>query len=202
EEKEHYRSLYSRALKGESFTLNHSFSAEEGFEIYMSVQYAPLRNSNGEVVAAVAFASDVTERMHMEMDMRAREEAMSLTMILSDADLHGTITYVNNKLCEVSGFSEEELIGQPHSIFRHADMPKALFREFWKTIKAGEVFRAVIKNRTKSGGHYWVDAIIKPVKDKNGEIIKYIGARYHLTDEDIAVQLYNKQADRIGVPKL
>lgn len=202
EEKEHYRSLYSRALKGESFTLNHSFSAEEGFEIYMSVQYAPLRNSNGEVVAAVAFASDVTERMLMEMDMRAREEAMSLTMILSDADLHGTITYVNNKLCEVSGFSEEELIGQPHSIFRHADMPKALFREFWKTIKAGEVFRAVIKNRTKSGGHYWVDAIIKPVKDKNGEIIKYIGARYHLTDEDIAVQLYNKQADRIGVPKL
>lgn len=202
EEKEYYKQLYTRALQGESFTVNNSFGAEHGLEIHMSIQYAPLRNTEGEVMAAAVFANDVTEQVRLEMDMRAREEAMGLAMILSDADLHGTITYVNEKLCEVSGFTKEELIGQPHSIFRHPDMPKALFKAFWKTIKAGEVFRAIIKNKTKTDGHYWVDASIKPVMDKNGKILKYIGARYHITDDDIAVQLYNKQAEKLGVPKL
>ena len=201
EEKVHYRALYTRALNGENFNEQHSFSTE-GFDLYMNMQYAPLRDSNGEVMAAAVFASDITERMRIEMDMRAREETLSLTMILSEADLHGTITYVNDKLCEVSGFSQEELIGQPHSIFRHPDMPKVLFKEFWKTIKAGEIFRAIIKNRTKSDGHYWVDASIKPIKNSSGKIVKYIGARYHIADDDIAVQLYNKQAEKFGVPKL
>lgn len=202
EEKEYYKQLYTRALQGESFTLNHSFGAGEGVEVHMSIQYAPLRNTEGEVMAGAVFANDVTEQIRLEMDMRAREEAVSLSTILSDADLHGTITYVNEKLCEVSGFTKEELIGQPHSIFRHPDMPKALFKAFWKTIKAGEVFRAIIKNKTKTDGHYWVDASIKPVMDKNGKILKYIGARYHITDDDIAVELYNRQAEKLGVPKL
>src|SRR5690606_14770980 len=107
-----------------------------------------------------------------------------------------------NKLCEVSGYSEEELIGQPHSTFRHPDMPKASFKELWKIIKGGDVFRGIIKNKTKSGGDYWVDARIKSVKDKRGKIIKYIGARYHIEDNDIAILLYNKQADKLGLPKL
>ncbi len=202
EEKEHYRELYTRALQGENFTLDHSFSEEEGLDIYMRVQYAPLRDSDGEVMAAAAFANDVTEQMRREMDMRRREDAMSLSMILSDADLHGTIAYVNQKLCDVSGYTQEELIGQPHSIFRHPDMPKALFKALWKTIQGGEIFRGIIKNKTKTGDYYWVDASIKPVKDKRGKVIKYIGARYHIEDEDIAVQLYNKQADKLGLPKL
>src|SRR5690606_21658644 len=202
EEKEYYKQLYTRALQGESFTLNHSFGAGEGVEVHMSIQYAPLRNTEGEVMAGAVFANDVTEQIRLEMDMRAREEAVSLSTILSEADLHGTITYVNQKLCEVSGYTKEELIGQPHSIFRHPDMPKALFKEFWKTIKSGEIFRGIIKNRTKTDGHYWVDASIIPVKDKNGKTIKYIGSRYHITDDDIAIELYNRQAEKLGVPKL
>jgi PAS domain S-box-containing protein len=202
EEKEYYKQLYTRALQGESFTLNHSFGAGEGVEVHMSIQYAPLRNTEGEVMAGAVFANDVTEQIRLEMDMRAREEAVSLSTILSESDLHGTITYVNQKLCEVSGYTKEELIGQPHSIFRHPDMPKALFKEFWKTIKSGEIFRGIIKNRTKTDGHYWVDASIIPVKDKNGKTIKYIGSRYHITDDDIATELYNRQAEKLGVPKL
>jgi PAS domain S-box-containing protein len=131
-----------------------------------------------------------------------REHVMALTTILSETDLHGTITFVNNKFCEVSQYTADELIGKPHNIVRHPDMPKELFALFWKTIKKGEVFRGIVKNRAKDGSAYWVDATIVPVIDHDGHIIKYTGARYHITDEDLAVKLYNRQAEKFGWPLL
>jgi PAS domain S-box-containing protein len=131
-----------------------------------------------------------------------REDVFALTTILSEADVFGTITLVNNKLIEVSKYSREELIGKPHSIFRHPDMPSELFKLFWDTIKQGKVFKGIIKNRAKDGTHYWVDATIVPVKDASGKIIKYIGARYHITDDSFAEHFYNLQAVRLNLPPL
>src|SRR6478735_5070103 len=98
----------------------------------------------------------------------------------------------NEKLCEVSKYTPEELIGKPHNIFRHPAMPKELFKEFWDTIKSGRVFKGIVLNLAKDGSHYWVDATIVPVKDASGEITKYVGARYHITDDKIAEELYNR----------
>jgi PAS domain-containing protein len=81
-------------------------------------------------------------------------------------------------------------------------MPKELFRIFWETIKKGEVFKGIIKNRAKDGSYYWVDATIVPVKDSAGKVVKYIGARYHIEDPDMALQLYNRQAIRLNLPQL
>jgi PAS domain S-box-containing protein len=131
-----------------------------------------------------------------------REQVMALTTILSETDLNGTITFVNEKFCEVSKYDREELIGQPQNIVRHPDMPKELFRLFWKTIKQGDVFRGIVKNSAKDGAHYWVDVTIVPIKNKDGKIIKYTGSRYHIEDEELAVKLYNKQADYFGWAKL
>lgn len=128
----------------------------------------------------------------LKMEMEAREKVLNLTTIVSEADAYGTILYVNDKFCEVSGFSREELIGKPHNVVRHPDMPKELFRELWGTIKQGKVFRGVVKNRKKNGGCYWVDATISPVIDENGTPIKYIGIRYVIEDEKLALSLFEK----------
>lgn len=138
----------------------------------------------------------------MADNLQVRERVFVLTTILSEADPYGNILLANDKLIEVSKFNREELIGKPHNIFRHPDMPKELFKLFWQTIKSGEVFRGVVKNRAKDGTHYWVDATIVPVKDDDGKIVKYIGARYHITNDSVAEFMYNEQAERLGLPKI
>ncbi|MBO9698963.1 MAG: PAS domain-containing protein [Sporocytophaga sp.] len=142
----------------------------------------------------------ITENQKMEMEIR--EKVFSLTTILSESDQYGTITMVNEKLCTVSKYTAEELIGKPHNIFRHPDMPPALFKIFWSTIKRGETFNAIIKNKAKDGSHYWVDAYLVPVFDENGNIKKYVGARYHITSDAFAEKMYNLQAQRLGLPSL
>lgn len=131
-----------------------------------------------------------------------REMVMTLTTILSETDLYGTITFANDKFCEVSKYTKDELLGKSQNIVRHPDMPKELFKLFWKTIQSGEVFRGIVKNKAKDGTHYWVDATIVPVKNSNGDIIKYVGSRYHIADDALGLALYNKQAEKFGWPKL
>ena len=97
-----------------------------------------------------------------------RERVMALTTILSETDLHGTITFANDKFCEVSKYSKEELVGKSQNIVRHPDMPKELFKLFWQTIQRGEVFKGIVKNKAKDGSPYWVDATIVPILTAEG----------------------------------
>ena len=127
---------------------------------------------------------------------------MALTTILSETDLHGTITFVNDKFCDVAKYTRDELIGKPQNVVRHPDMPKELFKLFWQTIKRGEVFTGIIKNRTKDGSHYWVEATIVPILNGQGEVLKYVGSRFHITDETLALALYNRQADHHHWPRI
>lgn len=144
----------------------------------------------------------IDESKRLQQEFADREGVFTLTTILSEADLHGNILMVNDKLCKVSKYSRNELIGKPHNIFRHPDMPKELFANFWNTIQSGQVFKGIIKNRAKDGSHYWVDATIVPFKDEHGNVVKYIGARYHITDETLALEMYNQQAKKLGYPVL
>ena len=113
--------------------------------------------------------------------------------LLSETDIHGTITFVNDYFCELSKYTREELLGRPHNIIRHPDMPKELFTAIWHTIKNGEVFRGIIKNMAKDGSHYWVNATIMPILNADNKIIKYVGARYYIPDEVLARQLFDSQ---------
>ena len=117
-----------------------------------------------------------------ELDVRTK--VMDITSIVSEANLKGEIVHVNDKFCEVSKFSREELIGQPHNITRHPDMPRETFKKMWQTIGRGDVFRGLIKNRAKDGTPYFVDAVVAPVMGENGKPMKYIGVRYDITDAE------------------
>jgi len=103
--------------------------------------------------------------------------------IVSETDLKGYITYVNDKFCEESLYTREELIGKNHNIVRHADMPKEAFKLLWQTVGNGKIFNAPVKNRRKDGSPYYVNAAIGPVIGVNGKPVKYIGIRYDLTSE-------------------
>ena len=97
-------------------------------------------------------------------------------------DKKGVITYVNDLFCEVAKYSRDELIGQPHNIVRHPDMPAEAFKSMWETIGRGDIFRAEVKNRNKDGEPYYVDALIAPILGSDGKPEAYIGVRYLITD--------------------
>lgn len=114
--------------------------------------------------------------------------------IVSKADTSGKITFVNDKFCQVSGYSREELLGQNHRIVRHPDTDKCVFEEMWRTLKAKKTFRKVIKNKAKDGTPYYVDSTITPILDSHDSIIEYISIRYDITklfDQDkIIIEQY------------
>ena len=94
-------------------------------------------------------------------------------ILVSKTDTRGTIKYANKAFCQVAGYSEEELIGQPHNIVRHPDMPKVVFKLLWEHLQSGQEFWGYVKNRTKNGGYYWVFAHVTPTFDASCNIIGY-----------------------------
>lgn len=155
----------------------------------------------------IAIAHDITERLEQEQklfetnrrleslvqertgelenQMRLLEdykEALDVSSIVSKSDPYGRIIEVNERFVEVSGYNREELLGHPHSVVRHPDTPRELFKELWQTILDKKVWKGIVKNRTKSEGYYWVDMIIKPMLDEVGEIESFIAVRHDITE--------------------
>ena len=97
--------------------------------------------------------------------------------IVSKTDLKGLITYGNRIFIEISGYSEAELLGAPHSILRHPDMPRVVFKLLWDTIEAKREIGAYVQNLAKDGSFYWVFANITPSFDANGSVIGYFSVR-------------------------
>jgi len=96
--------------------------------------------------------------------------------IVSSTNLKGIITQVNPAFVEASGYSEAELLGAPHNLLRHPDMPEAAFKDLWATIEAGKPWTGLVKNRRKNGDHYWVEAHVTPIRE-NGQISGYLSVR-------------------------
>ena len=94
-------------------------------------------------------------------------------LIVSKTDLKGHITYCNPLFLKLAGYSEKELLQQPHSIIRHPDMPRSIFKLLWETVENGKEIFAYVVNRTKLGDHYWVFAHVTPTFDAHGQIIGY-----------------------------
>ncbi|OUR80447.1 chemotaxis protein [Marinomonas sp. 42_23_T18] len=105
--------------------------------------------------------------------------------LISATDTKGNIIYCNDAFVTVSGYERQELIGQPHNIIRHSDMPKAAFAEMWRTLKTGNVWMGLVKNKRKNGDYYWVNAFVTPVYEDN-KIVGYESVRINATEEEKA----------------
>ena len=97
--------------------------------------------------------------------------------IVSKTDVQGRILYGNKTFIKISGYEESELLGQPHNILRHPDMPKAVFKLLWDRLKAGEEIFAYVKNISKDGAYYWVHANVTVTKDRNNKVIDFHSVR-------------------------
>ena len=117
-------------------------------------------------------------------------------LIVSRTNLKGIITYANETFAQISGYEIDELIGKPHNIVRHPDMPKSIFKELWETLKKDGLWSGVVKNLRKDEGFYWVYAEISEVY-KDGELIEYKSVRTPISfDEKLKYQLLYDEIKR------
>jgi len=105
--------------------------------------------------------------------------------LVSQTDSKGKILFANDDFCKIAGYTLDELIGKPHSIVRHPDMPKAAFKELWDTIKSGKVWTGYVKNGMKNGGFYWVYATVYPNIASGGGEGGYMSCRRKASVDEI-----------------
>ncbi|MEE8588443.1 MAG: PAS domain-containing protein [Sulfurimonadaceae bacterium] len=120
-------------------------------------------------------------------------------LIISRTDLKGVITYANEAFAEISGYDMDEIIGQPHSIVRHPDMPSTVFKDLWETIQNKKQWTGVVKNLRKDMGFYWVKVIVSGLY-KDGELVEYKSLRTPISyEEKVETQkLYDKMRAENG----
>ncbi len=110
--------------------------------------------------------------------LKQYQEAVDKLFIVSKTDPRGFITYVNEKFCDISKYKKEELIGKPHNVVRHPDVPRQFFKDLWRTIKKEKrIWKGIVKNRAKDGTTYYVDTVITPIFDENKNIIEFLSIR-------------------------
>jgi len=105
--------------------------------------------------------------------------------LVSKTDLKGKITYCNQIFMKVAGYTEEELLGKPHNIVRHPDMPRVVFKLLWERVQNGEEIFAFVKNKTHDGGYYWVYANVTPSTDDRGNIVGYYSVRRKVNEKNL-----------------
>lgn len=113
--------------------------------------------------------------------LKQYKEAIDASLIVSTTDIHGIIKYVNSNFSKISGYSKEELVGQPHNIVRHPSNSKSTFRGMWETILNKKVWQGVFPNRAKNGSTYYVNATIVPLLNTEGEIVEFMALREDVT---------------------
>lgn len=139
----------------------------------------------------------VLEKNKIQAEFDAQLAIINATAIVSKTDLKGNIIYVNDMFCEVAQYTREELIGQPHNIVRHPDMPAEAFEDVWRTISSGKIWKGQVKNKKKDGTHYWVQATISPIIGENGKPFEYMAVRYLITDMKDQEELTQKMLEEL-----
>ncbi len=128
----------------------------------------------------------------MNINLGGKEVRLnSNSMIVTETDAKGNITFASKDFCKIAGYSKEELIGKSHNCVRNSFMPKDAFKDLWNTVKSGNRWSGTVVNSTKDGGYYWVKATVYPSQNKDGST-KYISVRVMPTQKeiDMAISLY------------
>ncbi len=189
---------------------------KDGSYYWVDAMIKPIVDSDGNIEEFIGLRNDITQKKEIEAYFQDKfqgteaklsvamqtaqeyENAINQSNILSRSDLKGKITYINDKFIEITGYSRDEIIGKNHSIFKHPDTPKEIIKNLWDTIKSGNVFQAILKNKRKDGTTYWVNSTIVPIKNEADDIVEYMAIRHDLTELfELHEEIENTQKDVI-----
>ena len=142
-------------------------------------------------------------KLESEIEEKIKElqksiDIISENVIYSRTDTKGFITYASKAFCKISGYTQEELLGKPHNIIRHMDMPKEAFKNMWQTIQTGKSWKGEVKNLKKNRDFYWVMAYISPEYDNHGNLIGYAAVRHDITHKKALEELNKNLEEKIA----
>lgn len=138
-------------------------------------------NEQQQPIKALGITQDISHLKRTKGLLESYRKILDYTAIVATTDVKGNITYVNEKFCEISQYSRDELIGQNHRILKSDVHPTALYQNLWKTIAQGNVWQGEFKNKAKDGSFYWVNATILPFLDEKGKPYMYMAVRFDIT---------------------
>jgi len=173
--------MYKTASAGEPWHQQVCNRAKDGSLYWVDTTIIGYKSEQGKVERYIAIRADITEQKQLALELRDQKIAFDKTAIVATTDAKGAITYVNEKFCEISQYSRDELLGQNHSLLNSGTHPKSMWTEMYKTVSAGDTWHQQVCNRAKDGSLYWVDTTIIGYKNEQGKIDRYIGIRSDIT---------------------
>ncbi len=163
-----------------------TYIRKDGSQFPVLLTITAIRTENDELKGFMGIAKDISAQRLAEKQSFDITDALNKTAIVAITDIQGTIIFANDKFCEISKYSREELIGQNHRILNSGYHPRQFFTEMWKAIASGQTWRAQIKNLAKDGSFYWVDTTIVPFVNEDGKPYQYLAIRKDITDRKAA----------------
>lgn len=187
---EFFKNLWKTISSGNIWTGEIHNKAKDGSLYWVDTVIVPIVNKRGVPYQYVSIRRDITEQKQDQLKLQEMVQeisdikfALDQSSIIAFTDQNGMITSVNEKFCQISGYSRDELIGKTHRIVNSSYHSKSFFRELWQTIANGEVWKGEIRNKTKDGNYYWVDTTIIPFLDSNNKPYQYLSIRNDITEK-------------------
>ncbi len=195
---EYYKTDNSYALLNCTTTLLVLSEKKKRKNLHINKEKKDFKLGKNTFNSLIHLVKQTTSELNTEVIVQEQyKKAVDSALLVSKTDKHGTITYVNDSFCKLSGYSRNELIGNNHNIIRHPDTSKSIFKSMWHSILNGKIWHGRIKNISKTGKDYIVDATISPIFDDNGEIQEFIALRQDVTKQvRTQKKLMNKEQDQ------
>ena len=163
------------------------FKRKDGTTFWGILNSRYVNEGNGEIYYD-GVVKDITYKKEAEEQLKSYNfqlenimSALNVSSYVTMTDLEGKIIFANDKFCEISGYERENLLGKTHKIIQSGYHSKDFWKDMWQTISDGQSWRGEVKNKTKKGEYYWVDTIINPLKNENGEVYRYLALRNDIT---------------------
>jgi PAS domain S-box-containing protein len=207
--KEFFKDLWNTIQSGQIWRGEIRNKAKDGTFYWVDTTIVPFLNKKGKPVQYIAIRSDISDRKRAEGHLKEKIKenndikfALDQSSIVAFTDAKGIITSVNDKFCEISKYSREEIIGKDHNILNSGYHSKDFFKNLWKTIGTGDVWKGEIRNKAKDGTYYWVDTTIVPFLNEKGMPYQYLAIRNDITERKKTEEVLHRQDKLAAVGQL